>query len=67
MVFHSGDVVYFGKLRNRNWKAKRYTVAEGETIRDLALRFAVKPERILRMNGLKEGERVSSGQVLWLR
>ena len=67
MVFHSGDVVYLGKLRNRNWKAKRYTVAEGETIRDLALRFAVKPERILRMNGLKEGERVSSGQVLWLR
>ena len=67
MVFHSGDVVYLSKLRNRNWKAKKYTVAEGETLRDVALRFAVKPESILRMNGLKEDARISQGQVLWLR
>ena len=67
MVFHSGDVVYLSKLRNRNWKAKKYTVAEGETLRDVALRFAVKPESILRMNGLKEDARLSQGQVLWLR
>jgi hypothetical protein len=67
MVFHSGDVVYLSKLKNRNWKAKKYTVAEGETLRDVALRFAVKPQRILRMNGLKENTRLSNGQVLWLR
>jgi hypothetical protein len=67
MVFHSGDVVYLSKLKNRNWKAKKYTVAEGETLRDVALRFAVKPQRILRMNGLKENTRLSKGQVLWLR
>ena len=67
MVFHSGDVVYLAKLKNRDWKAKKYTVAEGETLRDVALRFAVRPERILRMNGLKEGVRISTGQVLWLR
>ena len=67
MVFHSGDVVYLDKLRNKNWKAKKYTVAEGETLRDVALRFAVRPERILKMNGLKEGERISTGQVVWLR
>ena len=67
MVFHSGDVVYLSKLKNRNWKAKKYTVAEGETLRDVALRLAVKPQRILRMNGLKENTRLSNGQVLWLR
>ena len=67
MVFHSGDVVYLSKLKNRNWKAKKYTVAEGETLRDVALRFAVKPQKILRMNGLKENTRLSNGQVLWLR
>ena len=67
MVFHSGDVVYLAKLRNSNWKAKKYTVQEGETLRDVALRFAVKPNKILRKNGLKEGARLPKGQVLWLR
>lgn len=67
MVFHSGDVVYLAKLKNKNWKAKKYTVQEGETLRDVALRFAVKPERILSKNSLKEGMRLRAGQVLWLR
>ena len=67
MVFHSGDVVYLEKLRNCNWKAKKYTVAEGETLRDVALRFAVKPEKILKKNGLPKDARISKGQVLWLR
>ena len=67
MVFHSGDVVYLAKLKNKNWKAKKYTVQEGETLRDVALRFAVKPERILSKNSLKEGTRLRAGQVIWLR
>ena len=67
VVFHSGDVVYLSKLRNRNWKAKPYTVQEGETLRDVALRFAVKPKMIQTLNGLKEGERLHKGQVLRLR
>ena len=67
MVFHSGDVVYLEKLRNKNWRAKKYTVQEGETLRDVALRFAVKPNKILKKNGLKEGTRLQEGQVLWLR
>ena len=66
MVFHSGDVVYLAKLKNKNWKAKKYTVAEGETLRDVALRFAVKPERIMSKNGMKSA-RLQQGQVLWLR
>lgn len=67
MVFHSGDVVYLEKLRNRNWKAKRYTVQEGETLRDVALRFAVRPNKIMSKNGLQEGARLTVGQKLWLR
>ena len=67
VVFHSGDVVYLEKLRNKNWKAKKYTVQEGETLRDVALCFAVKPEKILRKNGLKEGKKLHKGQELWLR
>ena len=67
MVFHSGDVVYLGKLRNSNWKAKKHIVEEGETLRDIALRFAVKPDQILKKNSLEEGARISKGQELWLR
>ena len=67
MVFHSGDVVYLDKLRNSNWKAKKHIVEEGETLRDIALRFAVKPNKIMTKNGLKEGDRISAGQELWLR
>ena len=67
MVFHSGDVVYLARLKNINWKAKKYTVAEGETLRDVALRFAVRPARILKMNGLDEDARLYAGQSLWLR
>ena len=67
MVFHSGDVVYLAPLRNKNWKAKKHTVAEGETLRDIALRYAVKPERIQARNGLEERQRLTAGQELWLR
>ena len=67
MVFHSGDIVYLAPLRNKNWKAKKHTVEEGETLRDIALRFAVKPDKILKKNGLPKDANVTRGQVLWLR
>ena len=67
MVFHSGDVVYLAKLKRFNWKAKKYTVQEGESLRDVALRFAVKPERILKMNGLDKNAQLYTGQEVWLR
>ena len=67
MVFHSGDMVYLANLKNKNWKAKKHTVEEGETLRDVALRYAVKPEKIMKKNGLVEGQRLHARQVLWLR
>ena len=67
MVFHSGDVVYISRLRNSNWKAKKHLVEQGETLRDIALRFAVKPEKILKKNNLKEDTRFTVGQEIWLR
>ena len=67
MVFHSGDMVYLAPLRNKNWKAKKHTVEEGETLRDVALRFAVKPEKILKKNDVPKDASISKGQLLWLR
>ncbi len=67
MVFHSGDVVYLAKLKCRNWKAKKHTVEEGETLRDIALRYAVRLDKILKKNGLEEGVRLKVGEKIWLR
>ena len=67
MVYHSGDVVYLTPLRNNNMKSPLHTVEEGETVRDVALRFAVKPEIIKRKNNLPEGQRLIPGRQLWLK
>ena len=44
-----------------------YVLAHGETIRDVGLRFAVKPERIMKMNHLTEGVPLKKGMKLKLR
>jgi LysM repeat protein len=67
VVFHSGDVVYLARLKNKNWKAKKHIVEQGETIRDIALQYAVKPEKLLKKNNLKKGAKLHKGQKLWLR
>lgn len=67
MVFHSGDVVYLAKLRGGNWRAKEHIVEEGETLRDVALRYAVRPNKLARKNGLEPDARLQAGQAIWLR
>ena len=66
-MFHSGDVIYLDQLRNRNRKAKKHVVEEGETVRDIALRYAVRPERILKMTKLTEPLRLEPSQLLKLK
>ena len=67
MVFHYGDVVYLEKLRNNNRKVKKYVADGNESIRDIALRFAVQPERIVKMNKLEKGKKLKAGQKIRLR
>ena len=67
MVFHQGDVVYLEQLRKKNWKAKKYITMGGETVRDIALRFAVRPEKIMKRNHLEEGVPLKAGQKIKLR
>lgn len=67
MVFHYGDIVYLEQLRKRNRTAKTHVVQVGETVRDVALHYAVRPGKILKRNGLSEGEPLQPGQVLKLR
>ena len=66
--FGDGKAIFRKNLNAKRQHESPYgTVQEGETLRDVALRFAVKPEKILRKNGMKEGDRIGMGQVLWLR
>jgi len=67
MVFHSGDVVYLAKLRGGNWRAKEHIVEEGETLRDVALRYAVRLNKLARKNGLESDAQLQAGQAIWLR
>lgn len=67
VTFHSGDVIYLESLAKRNRKAKKYVVAEGESLRDVALRFAVRPERIVKLNKLQDNKHLKKGQKLKLR
>lgn len=67
VVFHKGDVIYLEPLAKRNRKAKSYIVAEGETVRDVALHFAVRPEKIIKKNKLSDNVHLKKGQKLKLR
>lgn len=66
-VFRQGDVVYLEQLRNKNRKVKKCIVIGGESVRDIALRYAVKPERIVKRNHLKEGVPLKAGQKIKLK
>lgn len=67
MVFHYGDVVYLGKLRNNNRKVKKYVTDGRESVRDLALKFAVQPERLIKLNKLEKEKKFKAGQKVRLR
>lgn len=67
MVFHQGDVIYLEQLRKKNRKAKKYITVGGETVRDIALRFAVLPERIVKKNDVQEGVTLKPGKKIKLR
>lgn len=66
-LFHSGDVVYLEPLAKRNRKAKKHFVEGGETVRDIALRYAVRPEKLMSRNKLDDGVALKPGQKIKLR
>lgn len=67
LVFHQGDVVYLEQLRKHNRKVKKCTVLGGESVRDIALRYAVRPDRIVKRNKIKEGTSLRAGQKIKLK
>ena len=65
-VFLSGDVVYVVPLKNKCKHPSSFTVEETMTLRDVALRFAVKVEKLQKYND-NIGKVVKPGTVVKLK
>lgn len=61
-----GEVIYLQPKRNYA-KQDYHTVANGETLRDVSQKYGVKMSKLQKMNGLSEGQSVSTGDKLVLR
>ena len=65
-VFLSGDVVYVVPLKNKCKHPSTFKVEETMTLRDVALRFAVKLDKLQKYNQ-NQGKVVKSGTVVKLK
>jgi LysM repeat protein len=63
-----GQIVYLQPKRRKAEKGKEtHTVCEGETIRDVSQKYAVKSSRLYVLNRMEEGTQPKAGDVLNLR
>lgn len=62
----SGKVYYLQK-KSRKAKVPYHTVAEGETMADIAHMYGVQMKQLLKMNRLKSVQRLQAGRVVWLQ
>lgn len=63
-----GTVVYLQKKKSKSAKGlDKHVVSEGETLRDIAQRFAVRRSSLMRINGLSETSVIAEGDMLKLR
>lgn len=66
-TYKEGDFVYIEKLKKESNARVAHTVVAGETLRDVALRYAVTIDRIKKYNRMGSDERLRPGRVLLLR
>lgn len=63
-----GTVVYVQKKKKAAYPGlDRYVVEEGQTLREISQRFAVRMKKLCRLNGIEEGHVLREGDVLQLR
>lgn len=66
---HEGDIVYLQKKKNRTQKGlDKYIVStDGESLRDICQRFAVRQASVEKMNGFAPGHSLREGDTILLR
>lgn len=64
-AIQEGDIIF---LKPKRGKAEKefHIVAQGETLRDISQRYAVKMNSLCKNNGMKEGMPLAAGQKIWL-
>ena len=60
-----GEIIFLKPKRNKAEK-EFHIVAEGETMRDISQRYAVKLNALYKNNVMKEGMPLAAGQKIWL-
>ena len=67
-TFSEGEVLYIGPKRHRAAQGYKYhQIKQGETLSQVSRLYAVKLERLFKMNGLDENSVLSVGQTIRLR
>lgn len=66
-VFKAGDLIYIEPLKNKCRKPSHYTIQSGETLRDVALKFAVKLEKLKKKNKISENTYLAPGRHIRLK
>ena len=64
---HPGDVVYTAAKKNKSESEFFHVVGQGETMRDISQRHAVKLSKLYRMNELEYGEQPAPGTKIYLQ
>ena len=63
-----GTVVYLQKKKKASHPGlDRYVVEDGQTLREISQRFAVRMKNLCRLNGIEENHSLREGDVLQLR
>ena len=67
-TLHAGETVYLEAKKNESARnLDKHVVEEGETMRSLAQRYAVKMKRLYKYNDMKPGTEPEAGTILNLR
>ena len=67
-TLHAGEIVYLEAKKNESAKnLDKHVVEEGETMRSLAQRYAVKMKKLYKYNSMRPGSEPEAGTILTLR
>lgn len=68
-TLYPGTIVYLQRKKNQAAKGIEMHVVEGqnETLRDIAQRYAVRLDKLCKMNGMHEGQILTDGMIVSLR
>lgn len=66
----AGDIVYLTKKRTKGDKALKgtpHTLQPGESMYDIAQRYAIRLKNLYKLNGLEPDYQAKAGDLIWLR